>query len=86
MYLKHVSTPYHVCNSTSCENGTHGVGKWIGMTPTLAKINVDLLKQKGIAKPWVSTQFEGVTFPSMNMVRKFHKTWPIIDVYNWFGL
>jgi hypothetical protein len=44
------------------------------MTPTLAKINVDLLKQKGIAKPWVSTQFEGVTFPSMNMVRKFHKT------------
>jgi hypothetical protein len=29
---------------------------------------------------------KGLASPSMNMVRKFHKTWPIIDVYNWFGL
>lgn len=46
----------------------------LGQPPTLAKINANLLKQKGTAKLGVLTQFEGVASPSMNMVRKFHKT------------
>jgi hypothetical protein len=45
--------------------------KELGQPPTPAELNANLSKEKGAAKPSVSTHSKCVASPSMKMVRKY---------------